>query len=71
MVFKVSSLRQQRNLGYTAKSPRWLLRINFRRAGCDTFKFVSYQVGRTGTVTWWPILIRYSYPARSQNSFLV
>ena len=52
IVFKVSSLRQQRNLGYTAKSPRWAIAYKFQAEQSVTrLNFVSYQVGRTGTVT--------------------
>lgn len=52
IVLKVNSLRQQRNLGYTAKSPRWAIAYKFQaeRALTKLIK-VSYQVGRTGAVT--------------------
>ncbi|MDB0682650.1 NAD-dependent DNA ligase LigA [Barnesiella intestinihominis] len=52
MVFKVNSLRQQKNLGYTAKSPRWAIAYKFQAEKALTrLDSVSYQVGRTGTVT--------------------
>ena len=52
MVFKVNSLRQQKNLGYTAKSPRWAIAYKFQAEQALTrLNSVSYQVGRTGTVT--------------------
>lgn len=52
MVFKVNSLRQQKNLGYTAKSPRWAIAYKFQaEKALMRLNSVSYQVGRTGTVT--------------------
>ena len=52
IVLKVNSQRQQRNLGYTAKSPRWAIAYKFQaeRALTRLLK-VTYQVGRTGAVT--------------------
>ena len=52
MVFKINSLRQQKNLGYTAKSPRWAIAYKFQAEQALTrLNSVSFQVGRTGTVT--------------------
>ena len=52
IVLKVNSLRQQRNLGYTAKSPRWAIAYKFQAERAVTrLNEVSYQVGRTGVVT--------------------
>jgi len=52
IVIKVNSLRQQRNLGYTAKSPRWAVAYKFQPEKALTrLNTVSYQVGRTGAVT--------------------
>lgn len=52
IVFKVASLRQQKNLGYTAKSPRWAMAYKFQAEQALTrLNSVFYQVGRTGTVT--------------------
>ena len=52
IVFKEASLRQQKNLGYTAKSPRWAMAYKFQAEQALTrLNSVSYQVGRTGTVT--------------------
>lgn len=52
IVLKVNSLRQQRNLGYTAKSPRWAIAYKFQAEQALTrLHTVSYQVGRTGTIT--------------------
>lgn len=52
IVLKVNSLRQQRYLGYTAKSPRWAIAYKFQAERALTrLDKVSYQVGRTGAVT--------------------
>lgn len=52
IVFKVASLSQQRALGYTAKSPRWAIAYKFQAEQAVTrLNSVSYQVGRTGTIT--------------------
>lgn len=52
IVFKVSSLSQQRQLGYTAKSPRWAIAYKFQAERALTrLDSVSFQVGRTGAVT--------------------
>ena len=52
IVLKVNSLAQQRELGYTSKTPRWAIAYKFQaeRARTRLLK-VTFQVGRTGAVT--------------------
>lgn len=52
IVLKVNSLKQQRQLGYTAKSPRWAMAYKFKAEKVETqLDKVTYQVGRTGAIT--------------------
>ena len=52
LVFKINSLRQQLNLGATAKSPRWAIAYKFApERECTRLRFVSFEVGRTGVIT--------------------
>ena len=52
IVLKVNSLRQQRALGYTAKSPKWAIAYKFKaERECTRLDEVTFQVGRTGAVT--------------------
>ena len=52
LVFKVNSLRQQLNLGFTAKSPRWAIAYKFQAERALTrLQYVSFEVGRTGVIT--------------------
>ena len=49
---KVNSFRQQRLLGYTAKSPRWAIAYKFKaERACTKLIDIKYQVGRTGQIT--------------------
>ena len=52
LVFKVNSLRQQLNLGYTAKSPRWAIAYKFPAERALTrLRYMSFEVGRMGVIT--------------------
>lgn len=52
LVFKVNSIRQQLNLGFTAKSPRWAVAFKFNpENACTPLRFVSFETGRMGIVT--------------------
>lgn len=52
LVFKVNSLRQQLNLGSTAKSPRWAIAYKFNpEQACTPLRFVTFETGRMGVVT--------------------
>lgn len=52
IVLKVNDLRQQRSLGFTAKSPRWAIAYKFKAERvCTRLLEVTFQVGRTGAVT--------------------
>lgn len=52
IVIKVNSIRQQLQLGYTAKSPRWAVAYKFKAERVATrLVGVDYQVGRTGSIT--------------------
>lgn len=52
LVFKVNSLKQQLNLGFTAKSPRWAIAYKFPAERALTrLQYVSFEVGRMGLIT--------------------
>ncbi len=52
VVIKVNSLSEQRKLGFTAKSPRWAIAYKFKaEQATSRLLSVTFQVGRTGSVT--------------------
>ena len=52
LVFKIDSLRQQLNLGFTSKTPRWAIAYKFQAERALTkLEFVSFEVGRSGIIT--------------------
>ncbi len=52
VVIKVNNYNQQKQLGFTAKSPRWAIAYKFKAHRVETeLLSVDYQVGRTGAVT--------------------
>jgi DNA ligase (NAD+) len=52
LVFKVDDLRQQLNLGMTAKSPRWAVAFKFNPENASTpLRFVTFETGRMGVIT--------------------
>ena len=52
IVIKVNKYRQQKSLGFTAKSPRWAISYKFKANRVETIlESVVYQVGRTGAIT--------------------
>lgn len=52
IVIKADSYIQQKNLGFTAKSPRWAIAYKFKAEQVSTeLQSISYQVGRTGAIT--------------------
>src|SRR5205085_5924427 len=52
VVIKVNSFAQQRDLGFTAKSPRWAISYKFKAESVSTkLLAITYQVGRTGAIT--------------------
>lgn len=52
IVIKVNNYKQQRHLGFTAKSPRWAIAYKYKAEQVSTeLLSIVYQVGRTGAIT--------------------
>lgn len=52
VVVKVNDYRQQQELGFTAKSPRWAIAYKYKAQSVSTvLNQVTFQVGRTGAIT--------------------
>lgn len=52
VVIKVNNYKQQANLGFTAKSPRWAIAYKFKTERVETLlESIDFQVGRTGAIT--------------------
>jgi len=52
MVIKVDSLKQQKQLGFLSREPRWATAYKFPAvAALTTVENIDWQVGRTGTLT--------------------
>lgn len=52
IVIKVNEYKQQQQLGFTAKSPRWAIAYKFKAEQVSTIlEEITYQVGRTGAIT--------------------
>jgi DNA ligase (NAD+) len=52
VVIKVNNYAQQRELGFTAKNPRWAISYKYKAQSALTQLIkVTYQVGRTGAIT--------------------
>nr|MBP9069996.1 NAD-dependent DNA ligase LigA [Bacteroidia bacterium] len=52
IVIKINSYKQQLQLGFTAKSPRWAIAYKFKAEQVSTeLQSITYQVGRTGAIT--------------------
>ncbi len=52
VVIKVNNLEQQKQLGFTAKVPRWAIAFKYKPESISTrLNDITYQVGRTGAIT--------------------
>lgn len=51
IVIKINRYDQQRELGYTSKSPRWAIAFKYKAMAATTrLERIGYQVGRTGAI---------------------
>lgn len=78
IVIKVNSYTQQKQLGFTAKSPRWAIAYKFKAVQVETQLInITYQVGRTGAITpvanLKPVLIAGTIVKRASlhNSYII
>jgi len=52
VVIKINDFNQRAELGFTAKTPRWAISYKFKTQAVSTIlSYISYQVGRTGSIT--------------------
>ncbi len=52
IVIKVNGSDQQKELGFTAKNPRWAISYKYKAEAAETrLNGITYQVGRTGAIT--------------------
>lgn len=52
IVIKVNSIQQHKQLGFTAKTPRWAISYKFKAEQAETqILSIDFQVGRTGAIT--------------------
>ena len=52
IVIKVNNFKQQEELGFTSKNPRWAIAYKYKSESAETtLKDITYQVGRTGAIT--------------------
>lgn len=52
IVIKVNSTKQQDQLGFTAKTPKWAISFKYKSENaCTKLNAVTFQVGRTGSIT--------------------
>ena len=52
IVIKINNFKQQQELGFTSKVPRWAISFKYKAQSVQTvLESVSYQVGRTGAIT--------------------